>query len=515
MYTHELFNLLKTFTDKELMWFGKFLNSPYFNNRKRIIELYKVLKSYYPEYNAKGLTKENIFKRLYGNTPYNDSTFRNLMSDLLKLTLQFLKMEGIEKNEVQTSFYLTSELLIRNNYNLFGNIMMQNDKIIENEHKVDSDYFLNKYRILTDTFYINLLTRKILKKEHVVKESEKIINGIICILSYFIVESIKHYDNLLNYSRTYNIKKNIDIISHFLEIFDFEKLISYIRENSSLNSPVVEIYYNLLKAFANFEDEKYYAEYKRSLLSNTDALGINDNYFLYTRLMDYNVVKKTSGMNTKINIESELFEIYDIFLKRELYRTETNIYLSFDIYRNVLLNCIALKNLDYMENIIKTNSIKLLPNHIQSIEDYSYAMLYFEKKMYGKALDYINKVKFDQFVYKLDMKNLQLKINYELEQFESAISVIDTYKHFLKNNVLISENRRIMHSHFLNFINQLIYFRIGSQRVNLNYIKEKVEKSKTVFDKVWLLDKINELSGKKKYENDSWKKNTRKSVYSG
>lgn len=514
MYTHELINLLKSFTDKELMWFGKFLNSPYFNSRKRIIDLFKVLKSYYPDFNAKSLTKENIYKRIYGNSVYNDSTFRNLMSDLLKLALMFLKMEGIEKNEVQASFYLTAELIKRGNYSLFRNIMTQSNRIIENEHKVDSDYFFNKYRILTDTFYINLLTRKVLKKEHVVIESEKIINGIICILSYFIVESIKHYDNLLNYSRTYNIKKNIDIVSHFLEIFDFEKLITYIRENSSQSNPVVEIYYNLLKAFANYEDEKYYTEYKKSVISNTDLLGVNDNYFLFIRLMDYNVVKKTSGMNTGINVESELFEIYDVFIKRELYKTDTNHYLSFDIYRNVLLNCISLKELDYMEKFIEDNSKKLLPNHVQSIENYSYAMLYFEKKLYNKALSCINKIKFDQFVYKLDMKNLQLKINYELGHFESAISIIDTYKHFLKNNTLLSENRRVMHSHFLNFTNQLIHFRIGSQKTSLNFIEDKIEKSKTIFDKVWLQDKIKELTDTGSAKSTD-KKNTRKISFAG
>ena len=513
MYTHELINLLKTFTNKELMMFGKFLNSPYFNSRKRIIHLFKVLKNYYPEFDAKGFTKENIFRRIYKNNPYNDSTFRNLMSDLLSLALQFVKQEGMEKKEVQSAFFLTTELFMRGTYNLFRNKMNNCEKILENNHTIDSEYFLNKYTILTDSFYVNLLTQKVIKKDYVVSESGKMVTGIVCLLSYFVLQSMKHYDNLLKYSRSYNIKKNVETVSQFMDIFDFDKLISYIRHNSSLKIPVVEIYYKLLKAFANFEDESFYTDLKKSVLVNSEKLGNDDNYFLFTRLIDYSVVKKNTGMHTNYNIETEIFELNDIFVRNEFYKTEANKYLPFDFYRNVLLNCIALKRLDYMEEFIKNNSKKLLPKPSRGFEDYSYALLYFEKGNYTKALFCINKIKFDQFVYKLDMKNLQLKINYELEQYESAISVIDTYKHFLKNNVLISESRRILHNNFLDYTNKLIQYRIGSQKVNLHYIKDRIEKSKMIFDKVWLLDKANYLSGIDKKMPDN--KHTRKFSTSG
>jgi hypothetical protein len=71
-----------------------------------------------------------------------------------------------------------------------------------------------------------------------------------------------------------------------------------------------------------------------------------------------------------------------------------------------------------------------------------------------------------------------------------------------------------MHSNFLNFTSQIISYRIGSQRANLNFINDKVKSSKTVFDKVWLLDKIRELSVKEGNNNNS-KKITRKMSFSG
>lgn len=494
MIKHELINLLKTFSRKELMWFGKFLDSPFFNNRGRLIKLFKVLKKFYPEFDSKNFTKHNVYNLIYGKIKYNDSTMRNLLSDLLKLALQYLKEEGLEKNDIESSFYLTQELFKREAFSLFRNKMSSNKKILESKHIFNSDYFFNNYKIGTDSFYVNLLTQKVLKKPYVESESEKLIEGIVSILTYFVMESIKHNNNLLEYSQTYNVKKNIETVSKFLEIFNFDKMISYVNENSKINIPVIEMYYNLLKTFTYFENENYYIDFKKSLIKCSKNLGINDNNFLHSRLIGYCISKINLGQHCSFDLNKELFDVLNIYTRNEYYKTESSKYLPFDLYRNVLINCINVKELSYMEEFIKTYSKKLLPKDVLSVENYSFALLNFEKKQFNKALTFINKIKFDEFVHKLDMKNLQLKINYELGHFESALSVIDTYKHFLKNNVLISESRKVLHNNFVNYTNKLIQYKNGSKKVNLSFISHKIESGKNIFDRVWLMDKVNEIS---------------------
>jgi len=490
MYTHQLIELLKTFSEKELMKLFKFLNSPYFNNSKRIIALFQILKKNYPEFDSRSFTRENIFKSIYKKAEYNDSTFRNLMSDLLKLTLKFVMLEGLEKKEVESYFYITQELFSRGNIDLFKIKMDSIDKILNDTENHDSDYFHNRYRAETDHFYVNLLTNKVLKKQIVITESEKLINGLVSFLNYFVLESIKHNDNLLNYSRTYNIKENINKVNQFIEVLNFENMIRYLKDNSSDEFQIVELYYNLLKAFANFEEEKYYFNFKDSLFKCSEHLGLNDNNFLHSRLINYCVIKINLGINSHFDLNEEIFELYQIYVKNEFYKTISNNNLPFDVYRNVLLNCITTKKLKEMEEFIKVYSEKLLPKHMDSIVNYSYALLYFEKKQFNKAMTCLNKIKFDQFVLKIDMKNLQLKLAYELEHFESAVSMIDSYKHFLKNNTLLSVTRKVMHNNFLNYVSKLVQYQFGSSKVNIPYIFNQLEKSKEVFDKGWLGEKI-------------------------
>lgn len=492
MYTHQLIGLIKSFSKKEMMRFGKFLKSPYFNNRKKLNKLFIILKRFHPDFEKRNFTKENIYKLLYGNKVYNDSTFRNLMSDLSKLAQQYLKQEGIIKKDPESTFFLTDELVKRRLITLFDNKISNNESIFEGRNRYDSDYFMNKFRIQTDKFYVNLLTQTVLKKNIVVTESQKLINGIVFLLSYFVIESIKHNDTLLKYSRTYNIKKNIETVSKFIDIFNYDNLLSYIRSNSSLKVPIVEVYYHLLKAFINFENDYYYKQFKKCLFVCSKYLGINDNNFLHARLIDYWVLKKNLGVQSSFDIDKEIFIVNEIYIKNGYYKTESSEYIPFDIYRNVLLSCITVKKLSYMEEFINVYSKKLIPEHITNIEGYSHALLCFERGLFSKALNYLNKIKIDQFVYKLDMKNLQLKIYYELAQYESAISIIDTYKHFLSNNTLISESRKLLHYNFVNYTHKLIQYRSGSRKINLLYLADKVKVSKNIFDKNWILEKIYE-----------------------
>ncbi|MGB4851111.1 MAG: hypothetical protein WBQ38_02250 [Ignavibacteria bacterium] len=494
MYTHQLIELLKTFSAKEIMWFGKFLNSPYFNNRKMLIKLFLVLKRYYPEFEGRKFTKEDIYSSVYGKIKYNDSTFRNLMSDLLQLTLQFVKLEGIEKNVIESDLFLSDELFERGNVNLLMSKIVQTERSLEKRNVIDSEYFMSKFKLNATKFFTNMITQKTTKKSYVTGESEILIESIVFMLCYFVMESLKHNEILLNYSRSYNIKKNIDTVSDFLDIFKFDKIIKYIRENSNINIPVIEIYFKLLETFLDMDNSGKYFDFKKTLLYHSKNLGTNENNFLHSRLIDYCITKKNKGASSTFDLDREIFELQKIFIKKEYYKSDSNSYLTLDLYRNVLLNCITIRELHYMEEFISKYSKKLIPMHITNVENYSYALLYFEKESYSKALNCINKVTFDQFVFKVDMKNLQLKINYELEYFESAISVIDSYKHFLKNNQLLSENRKILHNNFVAYTLKLIHYRTGSKKVSLSFLSDRIKKSKNTFDKGWLLEKIKQLS---------------------
>lgn len=472
------------------MRFGKFLRSPYYNNREMLNKLFIILKRYHPSYEHKNLTKQGIYKKLYGDAAYNDSTLRNLFSDLQQIALQFLKTEAFRSNSIESSFFLTDELARRGLVKHFSERISATDSLIGKDADISSAFFLSKFRTQTDQFYLNLQSARVLKRSFVEEESKKLVNGIIFFMSYFLIESIRHSDNLIKYSRSYNVSSNMKTVSEFMSVFDIEKILNFISHNSELKLPIVEVYYKLLQTYLNFNEDNYYGEFKEFLMKHSGTFSLLDNHFLFARLLDYCVLKKNTASHTDFDLDNEIFELLTVIIRRGYYVTDSTTYIPFDLFRNYLHNCITLRRLDEMEDFINNFTSKLNPKQITNVKNYSFALLHFEKGNFTDALDLLNRIKFDQFIYKLDMKNLLLKIHYELGQYEAALYAMDSYKHFINNNVLVSDSKRVLHHNFISYVSKLIKFKNSSKGLSPLYLEEKLKKSKDTFNKEWLLDKM-------------------------
>ena len=84
--------LFKHLSKEELLKFEKFVNSPYFNNSKKVTELFTIVNTS----SGEKLSKHKLFSLLYPAEKYNDSRMRKILSDLNKLFEKFLGYRGIE-----------------------------------------------------------------------------------------------------------------------------------------------------------------------------------------------------------------------------------------------------------------------------------------------------------------------------------------------------------------------------------------------------------------------------------
>ena len=87
MKNHKIVILLKSFSKTELRELEKFAKSDYSGRDRNLVPLLKILKKYYPEFDATDFTKENVYKSLYPDSDFNDANFRALCSKLYKMCL--------------------------------------------------------------------------------------------------------------------------------------------------------------------------------------------------------------------------------------------------------------------------------------------------------------------------------------------------------------------------------------------------------------------------------------------
>jgi hypothetical protein len=90
--------ILKTFSDEEIKLFEDFLNSPFHNKNTKVIKFFNLLIRYHPDYKDEEISKENLFKELFGKSKFKESYIRNLFSDLNILAERFLQCIHVTNN---------------------------------------------------------------------------------------------------------------------------------------------------------------------------------------------------------------------------------------------------------------------------------------------------------------------------------------------------------------------------------------------------------------------------------
>jgi hypothetical protein len=483
MLKHQLLEVLKTLTDFEKKKFGKFLSSPYFTNSPKILKLYRILKKFHPNYNSPKLNKHNIHRKLDYGLPYNDSTIRNLIYDLQEYAERFLKQQNFDHKPIKGFIYSRQEFINRGLHDLYEINVDNTDLRLEKSPYVDTEYAMDRFELEADKFHYSFLNDK-----PVSNQPEKLNDGLVNLLVYFTSQAIKNTEYLVSYTRKYGIKKQDTFISEFMKVVDFEKLNGFIRKYSAPNV-MIDTYLSMLKAFTSFDNESNYYEFKKTLVKNAEKLSEDDKNYLFMRLKYYCVIKGYQTKRSKTNFEKELFDIYDMILKKGYYKTNTNPYLPLDLFKDILMQGLKLKKYPWTESLINDNKNKLRPENRKDMYLYSMALLNFDKGQVDNSLNYLKKINNVQFIYNLEVHDMMLRILIDSSQYEKAINLIDSYKESIWHDEITPDDKKDYHTSFVSYANKLIRHKLSGNHVDTKAIAKDIEMS-NVLNKQWLIDKF-------------------------
>ena len=90
MRESKLTEMVKGISPAEFKKFGEFLNSPYHNKSRKIIQLYELINFSYDEFDANIITNEKIAKAIFSGEGDKDQNVRTLISTFTSLLEEFL-----------------------------------------------------------------------------------------------------------------------------------------------------------------------------------------------------------------------------------------------------------------------------------------------------------------------------------------------------------------------------------------------------------------------------------------
>ncbi len=468
--------------------FEKFLTSPFVRSKRNLGSLLAVLKRYHPEFIERKVRKDKVYGEMFGDEEFSAKKLENLALDLLHEAESFIAHKAVESDEIEKKLYLSHGLYDRQLISESFRIL----KKIETSYKLSSARGQSHYSILRR---VNFMKSSFFMKENDFK------NNIDCVKRIFqssVLQALSDYSLYLGIKKPALTTYNIDVSDGLLEsVFSeemLEKFLSHVNDSGGVEYLPATLNYFKLKTINEPEDESYYEDLKKIFYGNMDKLGREDRHIIFSHMANYCVQKIIGGRS---DYRKEGLDVYKKMILHEAYSLSDSEYIQSVTFRNIVQFCLTNNDPDWLEWFLTNRSEVLPPEERGDRINYSFAQLYFMKREFEKALESASKIRKEFFLYKTDERNLLLRIYYELNYYDAAFSLVDSYRHFLSSSSEISDSHKTTFRNFLTYYNLLLKIKCGQINEQTGFIKERILSEKYIVSRQWLADKADELISSK------------------
>jgi len=482
MLKSKFIDVIRTFSKDELKEFRDFVYSPFHNSNKNVIKIFELIKKHSPDYTTDLIDKEKLFNKIYPGKKYNDTVIRILLSDLLRLSEEYLALKRARKYRFGDNLSLLEELRDRGLDSLYHTNYKDTLNILSEIDDTRTKYFsIFELEVVNVDFH--------LRRDKQQQISSNVLNRVENLVYFMLIEIVRNIQDLVINENTFNAKFDFNIAYEFVKHFDFKAILEKLKQHRPEHYPLMLIYYNLLNTLMKEEDEAAYDRLKTSMESYFSRMSKEE----IGRLTHY--LESCCLLRMKHNLEKyrkEIFHVYELMLEYGVYSFGTD-EMNAQRFKNIFIAAININDINWAEKFIEKYTVKVQPEYRESMRYYSRALIKFIKKDFNGALADLNKVKNDYFILKMDIKSWSLKIYYELNYFEQAFSFIDSYRHFLSKNISISPVLKERHLSFLKFTSELMRLKSKADNISLQNITHDLSNNNNVVHKDWINEKIKEL----------------------
>lgn len=488
-----LYEILRTFNSDELKKFEDFVCSPYFNKKSGVTLLYTHIKKFSPEFTSPRLEMEKVWKALYPDREYNYGIYKNLIFDLTKLAEKFITLEYGERENVKLSYDLLDSLNEREIKNLFKTKFDSLEKYLAKYEK-SNEFVVESYLVMSKIYLLKFgFSNQFDRHSRMTDDFEK---HSVFSASYLLYSIFHTSINALNFSKDYIYQKEENPLLSFLKKADSNNLIFELLESIKLKSceayQILNAYYKYYKSVEDCTSIEKYFDFKETLRTNAHDFSNPNKHILYSGLRN-SILRIISP---EINKSNEIVDIAknkirdQVMLNPDGFMSESefvsSIQAACDINDSVFVNDFTDKFITYLPKDTRQNMLK-----------YSLSNFYFINKQFEKSLEEILTLKYDLFIMKYYVKDLQMMNYYELNDYNSFQLLFDSYKHFLGSNKSITENWKNSQIEFSNILNKLFKLKERLNEFEIQNLENEITNS-TVQKKQWLLRKVNELEKNRK-----------------
>jgi hypothetical protein len=472
MDNYKIIDVLRTLNTKELRRFGEFVESPYFNKNKNVTSLFKAFSAYHPEYKNRNLTIENIYKKVFPGTKYDYHKINNVISDLYKLSEKFFAISHIENREYFIERNIFRELRSKELYKIYEQKHTAYIKELINRQHKDEDYYYYLYEINDEYLWYATIKKPNTELNILQTEFDYFFN-------YALIRLLRFYNLMLHEQNQNNVKYELTML---------EEIMKFISEKN-FSSSAINIFKTILLLLKT-KDIKYYKQLWELKEKHFNEFRFDDQYLMFVHLYDFAAYMVNFKGDDSYN--KDMFLIYKEMIEKNFMSPENFLYPNF---MNVVKIACRVGEFDYAERVMKDFEPTLPVNEKENIIAFCMGTIAHSKGNLRDALKFFSKANFQNFIFKVQVKILLLKIYYKLKMYEEALGLIDTFKHFVSREENLLNEHKESYTQFLNLMTELIKAE-GQREEEKEYLISKIKKNAEAIPanpfriKVWLLDEL-------------------------
>jgi len=469
-----IYQVLRLMERKELNRFRKFINSPYFNINPSIIQLGEALIDQLKS-DEELPSKPEIWAHINSGVDYDDLKFRKLCNDLLERFERFLVNEKLEEVNLLQANLLLYALRDKKIDLLVDKQVKKSNRLIDREIDQSAEYYL---RVYTNKKILLSLKTNSEKKADIKNSLDKLSYEDLFqnLDSFYVVEKLRYATDILSWKKMYKTDIDLDLgfTLDLVEKYNLEAI------------PAVKVYvlmYRLMSGIGNYDDYNELKSFAGEVIEN---FPLEEQREIVDVLLSFVIKDVNKG---DMNAVAEMVSLYEWSINEEIILH--NGHLSPTTFRNYVVGGLRLGLYDKVEKFIKSKARLLEESDRENAINFNMSRVEFYRKDFDKALVYLNKVNYDDIWYSINSRNNLLAVYYELKEFEVLESQMDSYSTYLRREKSIEGFKKVGHQNYVNFLRSI--YRNMYNNIKLQDIKANLKSEKSVFNKSWLLEKIDEL----------------------
>jgi hypothetical protein len=394
---------------------------------------------------------------------------------LLKLIEGYLAQEEYESDTLYEANFLMQAVGKRKMEKLI-NTTLRNAKL-KSEQQIykPADYYFHQYQIEKNAYDLKDFESKRTERTNIAE----IINNLD---RFYLAEKMRYYCTLLSQQ---------SLVTIDYELLFIDEIVKHIELNRYDDYPAIALYYQIYLTQKEIENKEHYFKFRELLIKYTLAIPPSEANEMYRHALNY-CIKWINRKDSEFL--DEYYNVYVEFIESKIIFEGTGLTLGH--FTNIITAALRLNKYEWADNFISDHK-EFLPNeHKENYVKYYSAQIKFYQKEYVIVIKYLQEFEVDNIIYNCYSKSLLVATYYELLEYNSLESLLESFRAYLfRNKKLLSNATFDNYINFIKFVKKLIFFIPGNKK-ELTLIKQDFENTKNIASANWLREKIAELEKK-------------------